>query len=298
MAVWRIGSAKVQRIEEQIGPANVPVDAYFPTLDRNLLEEHLHWLAPNHYSPETDRFVSSIHSWLIRTQRHTILVDCCAGNHKDRPWSPRFHQLNTRYLERLSAAGVDPEEVDFVCCTHLHADHAGWNTVLRNGQWAPTFPRAKYIFSRIEAAYWDPKLNPLIAADQRSAVFRDSVLPVINAGQAVLVDDGYSFDGLTLEAAHGHTPGHAIFALGSSGRQALFCGDAIHHALQVYAPHWNHMADETPLQAQETRVKLLRRCAEQNCLLFPVHFGAPHVVSIDRVGEGFRPNFIEASDGR
>ncbi len=297
MAVWRIGSATVQRIEEQIGPANVPVDVYFPTLERSVLESHLDWLAPHHYSPERDRFITSVHSWLIRTPQHTILIDCCAGNHKDRPWTPRFHQLETRYLDRLAAAGVQPDEVDFVCCTHLHADHAGWNTMLRDGRWVPTFPRAKYVFSRIEAEYWDSRSNPAIASDPKSAVFIDSVLPVIAAGQAILVDDGYRFDSLTLEAAPGHTPGHALLALDSSGRQALFCGDAIHHALQVYAPHWSHMADEDADRARETRLKLLHRCADDRSLLFPVHFGAPHVVSVERTAAGFKPNFVEASHG-
>ena len=46
--------------------------------------KHLGWLVPNHYSPEHDRLTTSVHSWLIRTRRHTILLDCCAGNHKQR----------------------------------------------------------------------------------------------------------------------------------------------------------------------------------------------------------------------
>ncbi len=297
MAKWQVGSATVQRIEEQIGPANVPIDVYFPTLQRSLLNKHLNWLVPHHYLPESDRFVTSVHSWLIRTQRYNILVDCCAGNHKNRAWTPRFHQLDTKYLDRLASAGVSPDEIDFVCCTHLHADHAGWNTLLRDGRWVPTFPRAKYIFSRIEAAYWDERVNPAMGSDPRSAVFVDSVLPVMAAGQAVLVDAGYCFDDLTVEAAHGHSPGHSVFVLSSSGHQALFCGDAIHHAIQIYAPHWNHMADEDPHQAQATRLGLLHRCSDDKSLLFPVHFGAPHVVRVHRAGDGFNPQFIEASDG-
>ena len=37
--------------------------------------------------------------------------------------------------------------VDFVVCTHLHPDHVGWNTMLVDGRWVPTFPNARYIFS-------------------------------------------------------------------------------------------------------------------------------------------------------
>ena len=28
-------------------------------------------------------------------------------------------------------------------CTHLHVDHVGWNAMLENGGWAPTFPNAR-----------------------------------------------------------------------------------------------------------------------------------------------------------
>ena len=35
-------------------------------------------------------------------------------------------------------------------CTHLHADHIGWSTRLRNGRWVPTFQNARYLFAREE----------------------------------------------------------------------------------------------------------------------------------------------------
>ena len=38
--------------------------------------------------------------------------------------------------------------------THLHVDHVGWNTMLRDGKWVPTFPQARYLISRAEYEYW------------------------------------------------------------------------------------------------------------------------------------------------
>ena len=123
--------------------------------------------------------ITSNHSWLIRTGRHTILLDSCAGNHKERPWLPRFHQLNVPFLERLRAAGVAPEDVDIVLCTHLHADHVGWNTRLENGRWVPTFPKAKYLFSRVEKEHFDPEVGDRRKSNPgRSQMYDDSVLPI------------------------------------------------------------------------------------------------------------------------
>jgi len=292
--VWTIGTTSVARVGEQIGFASFPPEQFFPDLDRALLERHRAWLVPDHYSPEHDRLVTSVHSWLIRTPRHTILVDCCGGNHKERPGAPRFHRLDTPWLEHLRAAGATPEDIDIVLCTHLHADHVGWNTQLRDGRWVPTFPRAKYLFSRRENEFGDPRRNPVADADpQRGPAYRDSVLPVIEAGQAVLIDGAHAIDdAMLVEPAAGHTPGHVVLKLADRGERALFCGDALHHPLQVYAPHWNSRFCELPEEARVTRRRLLGHCAGDGALLFPVHFGAPHVAAIAAAGEAFALRFV------
>ena len=111
----------------------------------------------------------------------------------------------------------------------------------RDGRWVPTFPNAKYLFSRAENEYGDPRRNPRADADpQRSNAYRDSVLPVIESGQAELIDGSHAIDdALLIEPAPGHTVGHVISKLAEADERALFCGDVVHHPLQVYAPHWN-----------------------------------------------------------
>ena len=181
MQTWRIGNATVMRIEEQLGPGSFPPEQYFSGYEPEVLERHRAWLVPHHYLPERHALVTSVHSWLIRTPRHTVLLDCCSGNHKDRPWWPRFHQLETPFLERLATAGVTPEQVDIVLCTHLHADHIGWNTRLRDGQWVPTFPNAEYLFGRLEYEHWASQDDGDATNDPRQ-ILADSVRPVLDAG--------------------------------------------------------------------------------------------------------------------
>jgi glyoxylase-like metal-dependent hydrolase (beta-lactamase superfamily II) len=296
MSTWTLGPVRITRIEEQIGFASLPPERYLAGFERAVLERHLDWLVPNHYAPERDALVTSVHSWLIRTPHHTILLDCCAGNHKERPWLPRFHRLDTPFLERLRAAGAQPEDIDIVLCTHLHEDHIGWNTALRDGRWVPTFPRAKYLFSRRENEFWRPGGSGAEAEQPtRRVAYRDSVLPVIEAGQAVLVDGVYAVeDGLVIEPAPGHTPGHVILKLAAGGAGAVFSGDVMHHALQVYAPHWNSGFCELPDEARATRRRVLEHCAERGDLLFPTHFGAPHVAAIEARGGAFSARFVEA----
>jgi len=216
VATWAIGDVTVIRIEEQIGFASRAPEDYLDGFEREVLARHLDWLVPHHYSPREDRLISSGHSWLIRTGRHTVLLDSCAGNHKHRPGFPRFHQLDIPFLHRLRAAGVQPEEVDAVLCTHLHSDHVGWNIMLVDGR----------------------SVNPAAEADiQRGFAYGDSVLPVIEASQAVLVDGEHAIDdSLTIVPAPGHTRGHVALWLANTAGHALFSGDVMHHALQIHAP--------------------------------------------------------------
>jgi len=287
---WSIGDMFVSRIEEGLGLSSVSPDKFLTNFDIDVFRSHADWLVPLHYDPEEDRLVSSIHSWLIRTPRHTILLDTCSGNHKDRPWNERFHQLNTPYLERLRAVGVSPEEVDYVFCTHLHSDHCGWNTRLENGRWVPTFPNAKYLFSRAEKNRWDPAVS---ADNSRAVLYNDSVLPIIESRQAVLLDDAFEMDRhLLVEPAPGHTVGHMILKAGTGDDRGLFCGDAIHHPIQICEPTWNTRFCEDQEQSARTRRELLEYCVEHRALLFPMHFAPPFVAGVFARGDRLFPAFV------
>lgn len=289
---WRFGDTTVTRIEEQLGPGSFPPHEYFSGFEPAVLARELHWLVPHHALPGGQALVTSVHSWLIRTPRHTIVLDCCSGNHKDRPWWPRFHQLDTPFLQRLAAAGARPEDVDIVLCTHLHADHIGWNTRRVDGRWVPTFPNARYLIGRTEGELWNPALHPGDDDPHRRIAWADSVLPVLEAGQVQWVDGEHAIDDtLVVEPAPGHTAGHVLLKL-LAGVGGVFCGDVIHHPLQVVAPQWNSRFCALPEAARATRRRVLEHCCERGACLLPTHFGWPHVARVQAEGDGFRPAFV------
>jgi len=286
-----IGKARVTRVEEMMGPG-FPARDFFPDFDERVFKDQEHWLAPRYYEKASGKLRASIHSWLIRTDRHAILIDACSGNHKPRPGSPRFDMLDTRYLERLKETGVEPEEIDFVLCTHLHVDHVGWNTRLENGRWVPTFPNAKHLMSRTEHEFWSARAKAPETPEGTRNVYNDSVLPVVEAGKAVLIDGSHQVDDcLTIKPAPGHTPGHYRVDLASEGRMAVFPGDALHNPVQVPLWRWNSRFCEDPAQARETRRELLGFCAEQRALLMPAHFAEPHAAYVKAKGDAFELAF-------
>ena len=242
---------------------------------------------PNHYDADKKRFVLSVHSWLIRTQHHNILVDTCGGDDKERPDFLAFHQKKTGYLTRLAAAGLRPEDIHFVLCTHLHIDHVGWNTRLDNGRWVPTFPNAKYVFSSHDLALYDAGAGIGGESAERRQVYADSVLPILEAKQATPVTGAYKLgDGLLIEPSPGHTPGHVTLLAEGGGKSALFTGDILHHPIQVFEPDWNSAFCVDQPAARVTRRRVLAQCADHGSLLCPAHFGAPHCGHVARTADG------------
>jgi hypothetical protein len=118
---------------------------------------------------------------------------------------------------------VQPEEIDFVMCTHLHVDHVGWNTRLENGNWVPTFPNAKYVMSRTDHDHWSALAKKSDTEVYQVNTYNDSVLPIVEAGKAEFVSGLHAMCGcLTLKPAPGHTPGQIRVDLDSRGKRAIF----------------------------------------------------------------------------
>ena len=288
IANFRIGDIQVTRVTEQVGPGFAP-DFLYPDWNPSVIDEHRAWMVPDCFDEVEQKFIASIHTWVVRTSRRTILIDTCAGNDKHRPSLPRFHMLRVPFLERLAAAGVHPHEVDYVLCTHLHADHVGWNTRLIDGRWVPTFPNARYVFSRAEHDHWS---GPAGTTGFMAGVYQDSVLPVVEAGLADVVEgDGEILDGLTAHPTPGHSAGHIAFSLGRAGQQGLFTGDVMHQPIQVYNPHWNSLFCEDPVAARASRNWALEHAAETRATVFTAHFARCSAGHVHRHGDGFAWEF-------
>ncbi|WP_175777265.1 MBL fold metallo-hydrolase [Burkholderia anthina] len=270
--------------------------SWLPDFDRARVAEHEHWLAPTHYDPESGRIPMPVHSWIVRTGRHTVLIDSCIGNHKERPGLPEMHRLSTRYLDRMRALGIQPEEIDYVMCSHLHADHVGWNTQLVNGVWVPTFPNARYVISQVEHDHLVRAIRgegPAGPAWFRP-MYNDSVLPVIEAGQATMFDDTYELDDTFLiRHAPGHSPGHVRIELTSQGSRGVFSGDMLHSPIQIPFWQWSSKVCDDRQLAAKSRFELLAHCVEHGALLLPGHFEAPHAGHIVDTAGTFGIEFLQ-----
>ncbi|MBX9844712.1 MAG: MBL fold metallo-hydrolase [Xanthobacteraceae bacterium] len=286
---WTFGDTSLQRVIESEGPLLSPFEI-FPDCTQAHLDANRNWLVPRFQDAASGLLTITIQSFLIRRDGLTVLVDSCSGNDKETRARPQFRRAQWPWLERLREAGVSPEDIDIVLCSHLHVDHVGWNTRLDNGRWVPTFPNARYLISRREWEHW--QAAGAKALERTGDYITDSVLPVFAAGQAELVGDEHAVaPNVSVELAPGHTPGQMMVRLGEGGAQAILCADLMHHPLQVRYPAWSTRFCTDPGAARTTRIGFFKAHADTGRLIFPAHFPTPTGGTIARDGKDFRFTF-------
>lgn len=277
---WNIGTTEIIQIieieENEIFASFIP-----EAKSENILK--IKWLQ-SHFADEKGVLKALVQSFLIKSNGKNILIDTCNGNGKDRPNVPTWGKLNTDFLKKFDEIGVAPENIDFVACTHLHFDHVGWNTKSVDGKWIPTFPNAKYLFSKEEYDYWIKKPEKEMIDDFNG--IDDSVTPIIEAGLAEFVADDYHIDeNIRLIPTPGHTPHHVSVVIESNGKKAIISGDTLHHPCQVAHQEWTTLADTYPDQTIKTRRKLLNEVKDTEILLIGSHFANPVAGKIRQLGD-------------
>jgi glyoxylase-like metal-dependent hydrolase (beta-lactamase superfamily II) len=290
MQSTRIGRFDIAKVADFAGPSFDPAE-FFPDYDPEVARANRDIIGPQLLDPASSKLVFSFHSFVVKTGRHTILIDSCIGNDKERPARPQWHRMKTSYIDDLARLGVSVDEVDYVMCTHLHWDHVGWNTRLADGRWVPTFPKARYVMARREFDHWQG-VHDSGADTPHATAFGDSILPVIETGQALLVGDDYALeDGLWFEPYPGHTPGNVVIHARSGGERGVFVGDVLHHPLQCLKPEWSTRACSDPDGSRASRTRLLEEHADSGTLVMPAHFPDPTSGWIRRHRTAYRFDF-------
>lgn len=274
-------------VEQETGSA--PMLNFLPKLSQERLAENREWLIPAAMDPITTKAILCYQAYVVKTPHHNVLIDSCIGNHKHRPTRANWHQKDdAHFMTALAAAGLAVEDIDIVMCTHLHADHVGWNTRLENGRWVPTFPNARYLFSDKEYAYWTEQ-----NAREEVPCVVDSVLPVVAANKVDFVKSSHQVnDHFRLVPTPGHTPDHFAVAVGRGRDAAVFTGDLIHSPLQARYTELAVSVDVDPVESGVTRRKFFEHYCDSDTLCCTAHFPSPSVGHVKRWGDGFRVQFV------
>ena len=292
-----LGELKIRKFVE--GAGNIPVPtAMFQGVTPDVLQGLRHALDPQAQVAGTDNLLMSMHSFVLQVDGRTILIDTCNGNDKHRSGPlAGMNMLKTDYLDQLGSLGLKPGDIDTVLCTHLHADHVGWNTRLENGKWVPTFPNARYLMSRLDVEYCEGMSPDHPRYGLTHEAYQDSVVPVLRSGQAELVETGHLVEHgigtrVWLEGAPGHTPGTMLVHAQDGKGRAIFSGDVFHHPIQIHDPAVHIGVDDDMEAALKERRRLADRCASSGAILLAAHFPAPTAGRVVADGKGHRFQYL------
>jgi glyoxylase-like metal-dependent hydrolase (beta-lactamase superfamily II) len=261
---WKVGDATITSVLEDEIP-HIPPEFFFPDATAADVARYP-GLVPD-FADEQGNITLRVQAVVIETEGRTVLVDPCVGNGKKRPL-PFWNEMSWPFLERFADAGFEVESIDTVVHTHLHADHVGWGTHLVDGEWLPTFTKARHLYTARELEYCRADDNPGV-----KGVYADSVEPIVAAGLSdVVAEDADLGDGLRLEPTTGHTPGHVSLWIESAGDRALISGDFLHHPVQCAEPDLAEIGDFDIEEARATRHRMLAQMAETGALMLGTHF--------------------------
>lgn len=269
---FRVGSLELTVVSD--GTVLGDAGAIFGVVPRSLWEPLVGPPGSHH------RFPQGLNCVIFRSLGKLILIETGMGNKIS--GKLREHLFPGDYgflLEDMAKVGIKPEEVDIVINTHLHADHCGWNTAVRNGKVVPTFPRARYWVQKGE---WEAARNPNDRT--RGTYLPENLGAVEESGQLHLVDGETDVTPeVKIFCTPGHTADHASVAITSGGETALYLGDINQHPIQLERYPWISAFDVLPLLAIETKKKLVERAIREQTLLICVHHPFPGVGRMTQV---------------
>jgi glyoxylase-like metal-dependent hydrolase (beta-lactamase superfamily II) len=276
---FSIGNATIHRVEEMTAP--MPLAMF----GDDLVARNADWLFPR-WGNADGTWDMVVQSWIVVVDGRVVVIDPCVGNGRSLPHFALFDNLDTPFIERFAATGFRPEDVTEVFCTHLHSDHCGWNTTLRDGRFVPTFPNARYVLTQRELDRWNPDRPGYRHVPENAGVFAASVQPVIEAGLVDVVGEHHRISpSLQSQPAYGHTLGHSVVHLASAGKEAWFTGDVFHHPIELLHPEIDAATCDDFAQTIVTRRRLIAEFAARGALIVPAHFAAPHAGYLRAAGD-------------
>ncbi len=233
---------------------------------------------------EKEPVATSVNAYLVNTGSKLVLIDAGTGGF----FGPALGGL----VNNLKAAGYQPEQVDEIYITHMHADHLGGLVAEGKAVFANAVVRA----DKHDADFW---LNPA-NAEKAPAEMKDffkaatsSLAPYVSAGRFKPFDgDTELVPGVKAVAARGHTPGHSVYVVESKGQKLALWGDLMHvGAVQFPHPEVTIQFDTDSKAAAAQRKKAYADAAKGRYLVAAAHLPFPGIghLRAERKGYAFVP---------
>jgi glyoxylase-like metal-dependent hydrolase (beta-lactamase superfamily II) len=202
----------------------------------------------------------AVHAFVVQGAAGTLLIDTGAGS----VWEPTMGRLP----QAMDEAGIDPGDIAQIALTHVHSDHFGG---LMGPAAAMMFANVTRIFVPVEEL----------------GVFRTRCggSPIVDRVVPLEQGDG-PLPGVFAVNAPGHTAGHMAYLVEN---RLLIWGDVVHvPGVQFAQPTagWAHDVDGA--MAMQSRLRLMRRAADEGLMVAGAHLDFPAMGRIEAASGAFR----------
>lgn len=260
----RIGNVEIVALCDAVVSSSRPGSGSFPDVGERRWREARD-LHPELFADD-GRWRFHVHVYVVRAQGRTFLLDTGIG--PDSAPAHTWTGIAGCLPAELVDAGVDPLAVELVLISHVHDDHLGWNVTDAT---TPTFPNARYVINRAD---WELMADATDEEDRE--IFAAVLEPLQRAGVIDLSENTFEVTPeLRLEHAPGHTPGHQVLAIDSTGERAVLSADLVNHPVQLLQPGLASASDMDPGRADATRTTWLERIELEDRIVAPAHFAEP-----------------------
>jgi len=217
---------------------------------------------------EQNRVTLHARNLLLLSDLRKILIDTGIGSDWDEKFirNYRLDQSENTLSNSFNKHGIKPDEITDVLLTHLHFDHTGGSTYLKDGKWVPTFPNAKYY---VQKKHFEWALNP--TEKDRGSFIQNRFMPLHNEGLLNFIEGDVSFDDeIEFITINGHTSFQQMIKVHDSSNTILYCGDLFPFTSHIPIPYVMGY-DLQPLVTIQEKKKILPIAVEQNWKLFFEH---------------------------
>ncbi len=216
---------------------------------------------------------------VVRTGDRTIMFDAGTG--------AQLAPTAGKLAANMAAAGIDPKKINMVVVTHFHPDHIFG--LMQKETNAQVYPEAEIVVPGAEYAYWtDPDLVPKLPENRQGLAKRiQATMPTWK--NVKRIENGAEVaPGVVAVAAHGHTPGHTTYVIGSGRDQLVVLADLTNiPALFARNPGWHASFDSDPVAAEASRRRMFDRVIADKAIITGYHYGMPGAGRIEKDGDGY-----------
>ncbi|MDD3064932.1 MAG: MBL fold metallo-hydrolase [Endomicrobiaceae bacterium] len=172
-------------------------------------------------------------------------------------------------LKRLNEIQINPDQINFVCITHMHPDHIGG---LINAKGTAVFTNAEIFIPKREADF--NSNNKIFEIYGDAIKIFDTNEEIIKRVKPI--------------PAYGHTSGQTMYKMTTKGKSVLFWGDILHAPVQFSKPDIYTHYDNNPKETVAIRKDILEQVSKDKTIIAGVHIAYPALGTVSKTKDGYK----------